>query len=801
MRALYTFTIFLSAALLFLVEPMVARMILPIFGGSAQVWNSCLVFFQGVLLLGYGYAHLSTKWLGPRHQWRLHLPLMVAAAAYLFWQGFKTPTAVASTGDPSIPLLGLLASLIGLPFLMVSAGSSILQRWFASTNDPDAQNPYFLYSASNIGSLLALLAYPLLLEPKLGIRAQTHLWQFGLIALIVAMTACALALAVSGGRGVAKGTNPVGAGATDEMDTRVAPKDDDESGPTYETPLGLGEASSFSAAVPEVSPPTPTANDRIRWTVLAAIPSSLLLGVTTYLSTNIAPIPLLWVVPLSLYLLTFIFAFARRPLVRTEWLGRLVPLIITPLALAIILESTEPIVPLAILHLLGFFVAGWMCHATLNDSKPKADHLTEYYFWIAFGGVLGGIFNALVAPLVFHTLAEYPIGLVAACLVRPVVALDPKRVERLRSTVKKAIDLGVPKERVERLFPQLISQRRFSTMDAGYPVAVSLATLGIITFVKLQGYEPSALRTMACIGLPAIACFFAVDRPIRFALSLGGLFLVTGAMHIATDGSVVVSERSFFGVHRVTQYSGGRFYRLTHGNTIHGLQDREHPRTPLTYYYPNGPIGQAFKAFSGEDKKDQVALVGLGVGSLAAYGEPGQHMDYFEIDPVVKQIATDPRYFTFVRDSKADVKIIMGDARLSLAQAPDHKYGMIVLDAFSSDAIPVHLLTEEAFRMYLQKLAPNGIICAHISNRFLDLSIVLGAVARDLGLQTIENDDGASDEEKALGKQPSKWVYLAKDNDDFNGLETAGSSIEVDATTPAWTDDFSNVLSVFRPGQ
>ncbi len=757
MRPLYTFTIFLSAALLFLVEPMVARMILPVFGGSAQVWNSCLVFFQGILLLGYGYAHLSTKWLGPRHQWRLHLPLMVAAAAFLFFQGFKAPTTAVSTGDPSFPLLGLLASLIGLPFFVVSSGSSILQRWFASTNDKDAHNPYFLYSASNIGSLLALLAYPLLLEPKFGIHVQTRLWQFGLVGLIVAMGACAAALAFAG-----KG----------EIEVEVA----------------------------QATPP-PVTKDRLQWTLLAAIPSSLLLGVTTYLSTNIAPIPLLWVVPLSLYLLTFILAFARRPLIPTKWLARIVPLILTPLALAIILESSEPLLPLAIIHLLGFFAAGWMCHSKLNDSKPPADHLTEFYFWIAFGGVLGGIFNALIAPLIFKTLTEYPIGLVAACLVRPTPIDAARRAELITAFRERYLEKGFSPEEAEEKAMKKYPSETFNRLDAIYPVVIGLVTLMIIVFVKLEGIVPSPVRTMGCIGLPAIACFLAVDRPIRFGLAIGALFLSTGAMHVATDGIVVASERSFFGVHRVTESDTHRFFRLTHGNTIHGLQDRQNPRTPLTYYYPNGPIGEAFKTFSGEDRKENVALVGLGVGSLAAYGEKGQHMDFFEIDPVVKTIATDPKYFSFVRDSKADVRIIMGDARLSLAEAPDHKYGMIVLDAFSSDAIPVHLLTEEAFKMYLQKLGHHGVICAHISNRYLDLSIVLGAIARDLGLKTVENDDGATDDEKALGKQPSKWVYLAKDTDDFNGLEDLGSPISVEPTTPAWTDDFSNVLSVFRPGE
>lgn len=762
MRALFTFTIFLSAGLLFLVEPMVARMILPVFGGSAQVWNSCMVFFQGALLLGYGYAHLSTKWLGARHQWRLHLPLMVLALAVLLWQGFRAPTSAPSGGDPSFPLLGILAVLIGLPFFVVSAGSSILQKWFASTDDPSAHNPYFLYSASNVGSLLALIAYPVLIEPRLGVRAQTRIWEAGLATLVLAMAACAAALANS-----------------DKWSVKPS-----------------------SGEEPAVHTPGPTGADRARWTLLAAIPSSLMLGVTTYLTTNIAPIPLLWVIPLALYLLTFILAFARNRIVKTEWLSRIMPLIVTPLAMAIILEAYEPLVPLAAFHLVGFFVAAWMCHSILSDSRPAADHLTEFYFWVALGGVSGGVFNALIAPEAFHSLAEYPIAIVAACAVRPTSVDAAKRalgIEMLRDGLARRLGLARAARVTGILYPGARTSR---LIDVIYALVVGLASLGAIYYVETHGITPSTTTTMVCIGIPAIFCFLAVDRPIRLGLSLGALFFATSITQITAGGRVLVSARSFFGVHRVTEYGpGGRFFRLTHGNTIHGLQDRLNPFTPLTYYYPTGPIGEAFKVFHGSQKKENVGLVGLGVGSLAAYGEPGQHMDFFEIDPVVRSIATNPKYFTFLRDSKADVRIVMGDARLSLREQPDGRYGMIVLDAFSSDAIPVHLLTEEAFQMYLRKLTPDGVLCVHISNHYLDLSIVVGAIARDLGLKASLVNDGMTDEEKDRGKQPSIWVYVARNAKDFHGLDRDGEPIASESTAPAWTDDFSNVLSVFRPNQ
>ncbi len=724
MRALFTITIFLSAALLFLVEPMVARMILPSFGGSAQVWNTCLVFFQALLLAGYGYAHLTTKWLGASRQWQVHIPMMVLAAGLLAWRGLDRPTGQFTNGDPSLPLLGLLAAMIGLPFFIVSAGAPILQRWFATTDDPDANDPYFLYSASNLGSLLALLAYPVIVEPTLGLRAQGRAWEMGLGALIVAMAICVFAM--------------------------------------------RGHKSRIQEE--QVVEPTapPTRNQRLTWIFIAAIPSSLLLGVTTFLSTNIAPVPLLWVVPLAVYLITFILAFAKKKHVSSAVLGRFVAIALTVLILPIVLESSEPLIPLAILHLVTFFLTAWMCHAKLSETRPDASHLTEFYFWIAAGGVVGGIFNALVAPVVFKTLAEYPIAIVAAAFI---------------------------------IAPRESAAKRFVRMDAIAPVALGLLLLGIIFAVEAQGMEPSKARTAICVGLPALACFFASNRPIRFALCIGAVFLVSNATHISAEGLVVLSERSFFGVHRVTVIDHGRFYRLTHGNTIHGLQDRQNPLTPLTYYYPNGPIGTVFQKFSGPLTKKNVALVGLGVGSLAAYGQSGQQMDYYEIDPVVKQIATDPTYFTFLRDSKAKVRIIMGDARISLSQAPDSSYDMIVLDAFSSDAIPVHLLTEEAFEMYLRKLKPGGIICAHISNRYLDLSIVLGAISKDLNLVNLDDDDeDVDDAEKRIGKNPSKWIFLARAKDDFGPLNKL-SLPPIDPTpgARAWTDDFSNVLSVFNP--
>lgn len=723
MRLLFTATIFLNAALLFLVQPMIAKLLLPRFGGSPAVWVVSMLFFQAVLLLGYAYAHLGARKLSARWQAIAHLAVLGLAALTL---PLGVPDWLPQGGaEPTWLLLGLLAVVVGPSFFALSAGAPLLQRWFAATGDPEGRDPYFLYAASNLGSMVALIGYPLLVEPRLRLMEQRVDWSWGFAILGVGIVAAV---------------------------------------------LGLRKPVPLEGTEYEKVPPGPTRADRLRWTALAAVPSSLMLGATTYLTTNLAPVPLLWVVPLALYLLTFILAFSRRTVASPALLGRILPLLATPLALVMVLEATEPIRLLGGLHLLTFFVAAWMCHARLAADRPHAAHLTEFYLWIAVGGVLGGAFNALVAPVAFKTLAEYPVALVAACLLRP-------RGER--SPAPKA--------------------------DAGYALAIGVLAAGTALFWRSAGYEANAWRSALTIGLPAILCFLAVDRPLRFGLALGALFLAAQIVDTAAPGHVLVKARSFFGVHRVleTENEFGTFHHLVHGNTTHGIQNLRSPRTPLTYYSRQGPIGQVFATFSGPNAKQRVALVGMGVGSLAAYGEPGQQMTYFEIDPEVERIAKDPSLFTFLRDSKADVDVVLGDARLSLAREPDRRYGLVVLDAFTSDAIPVHLLTLEAIRMYLAKLEPGGVLAFHISNRYLDLRPVLAAAAARLGLVALANIDlDIGQEEQAAGIEPSKWVVMARDTADLLALpgDPGWAPLSHSGMAP-WTDDFSNLLEVFAPSQ
>jgi SAM-dependent methyltransferase len=723
-RALFTLTIFLSSALLFLVQPLVARMILPAFGGSPAVWTASMVFFQAFLLFGYAYAHWSTKALGARKQPWMHIPVLAIAALSL---PFSLPAGRGALGasDPTAGLLLTLALMVGMSFFAISAGAPLLQRWFATTKDPHARDPYFLYSASNLGSMLALLVYPFVIEPRLPLGDQARLWAGGYVVLVLFMAVCALV-------------------------TLRAPR---AATPVEERPV---------EALAEVAEEGATWRERGLWLALSAVPSSLLLGVTAFLTLNVAPVPLLWVVPLALYLLTFIVAFARRQLVGSSILGRIVPLFVTPLALVIILESEQPLIPLAVFHLFTFFLIALMCHVRLNETRPAASRLTEFYLWISLGGVLGGIFNAILAPVLFDTLAEYPIALVAAVMLRPAI---------------KAAKGG-----------------------RGYlfPVAVGVLALVAVLVTRQMGMEPGAVRTMLTVGIPLVLAMVAMDFPVRYGLTLGAVFLVAAATQVASDARLVRVERSFFGVHRVTV--DGRFVKLLHGNTIHGRQDRENPGVPLTYYHPTGPIGSVFRTFEGDSKIQDVALIGLGVGSLAAYGEPGQRLTFFEIDPTVEQIARDPNLFTFLRDSEADVRVVLGDARLTLAQQPDNTYGLIVLDAFSSDAIPVHLLTLEALQMYLRKLKPDGILAIHISNRYLDLEPVIAAAAQELNLSGLVFWDAPLPDEAEEGKTASVWAAVARDEESFGPLILNRNWVELEAHVrrKPWTDGWSDVLSTFR---
>lgn len=752
---LFAVTIFVSSALLFLIQPLFAKLILPKLGGTPGVWAICMLFFQTTLLAGYGYAHLAPALLGVRRQAFLHLLVLALPLAVLPFGDLRQAIPPPDL-PPVLWLLGLLLVTVGLPFVVVAASGPLLQKWFTASGHPAAHDPYFLYGASNLGSLLALLGYPLLIEPNLLLYGsegrhyfashwpvnQLTVWTAGYLGLCVLMVGC---VAVVGRR--------------PRVEAGGGSKASDETNPEQSLrhfPLCW--------------------NRRLRWIALAFVPSSWMLSVTTYLTTDIAAIPLLWVVPLALYLLTFILAFSRWRLVPFRQVRQLQPLLSVLLAVVFLSEATEPVWLLMALHLAGFVISALWCHAELAADRPEADRLTEYYLWLSVGGALGGLFNGVVAPLVFNTLAEYPLILVLSALLRG----WPRPWSKVPAVVDSAVE------------------RR---QDVLRPLLLCVGTALVVAVLQAAGLPPGQVTMAVVFGPSAVLCYTFVDRPWRFALGLAGL-LLAGSVYHGVNGRALERARSFFGVHRVTRDHAANCHLLVHGNTVHGRQflDEARRRQPLTYYHPAGPIGRIFRTFSGNRAKPFVGVVGLGAGSLAGYGEAGQHFTFFEIDPVVARIAQDPRFFTFLSDCPAQVEIKLGDARLTLADVPDRRFGILIIDAFSSDAIPLHLLTREALQLYVSKVADDGIVAFHISNRYLHLEPVLANLAADAGLVCLARDDlNVTDEEAADGKAPSRWVVLVRHKSHLGeAIRNFWPAERPDPKVPLFTDSYSNLFSVFR---
>jgi len=732
--AVFTTTIFVNAALLFAVQPMFSKMVLPLLGGTPSVWNTCMLFFQTALLGGYLYAHVTTRWLDVRRQSVLQLLLLVASAVVLpitVASGFHVP----STRAPVAWLVALLTVSLGAPFFMLSTGAPLLQRWFSRTGHPAATNPYFLYAASNLGSMAALVSYPVLVEPSLTLGMQSRLWSAGYIALIGLVTACAL---------LARRGAPL-ATASPSTARAVRPTSDATAADVVDRPV--------------------TAGRTLRWVLLAFVPSSMLLGVTTYLSTDVAAIPLLWIVPLAIYLLTFVLAFASRVWFRPALLLALQAVFLVWLAMTMAVGLSGLVAVLAPAHLSALFLSAMVCHGALAEDRPPVAHLTEFYLWISVGGMLGGVFNVLVAPHLFDSVAEYPIAIVLAAAMRPLL------------TKRDSV--------------------RARWLDVGLPLAVAAGVLLLLH----RGFPipgMSVRASLVAFAVFALVCLAFQRRPVRFALGLGAIF-AAAAWGLGRSEHLVYRARSFFGVHKVVRLDGVR--ALLHGTTIHGAQsiDPARSREPLTYYHRRGPIAQVFASL-GPDMTRRVAVVGLGTGTLACYGRPGDAWTFYEIDPVVERIATTPEYFTFMRDCPPAKSVVIGDARLSLAHAADASFDLIVIDAFTSDAIPVHLLTREALQLYLRKLAPSGAIAFHISNRYLELAPVLVGVAHAVGaVAMLGSDTYLAPEDRGPNRSASEWVLVARTAAPIEPLESLrGWRVPPPTRERPWTDDFSNVLGVFH---
>ena len=720
MVATFVLTHFLSSTLLFLVQPMFAKMLLPRLGGTAAVWNTCVLFFQTTLLLGYLYAHLTLRWLGARRQTLLQIVVMTSALVLLpLSLGNPAPTENSS---PIVWLLSTLTMRLGLPFLALSTMAPVVQRWYATLPMPSASNPYFLYAASNTGSMLALLAYPFLLEPLWGTRAQTLGWAAGYIVLLALVVACAWIVRRHG------------------------------------------------HAVPELRSEGPSSwSQRARWTALAFVPSSLMLGLTTHISTDLAAIPLLWVLPLAGYLLTFVLVFSTRQRYSRTFLARALPILVLIALLSFAFQSQATwLIPL---HLATFFVAALTCHDALALARPAAGDLTSFYLWMSFGGMLGGVFNTLVAPLLFTGIFEYPIVLVLACAARPSPGYRGGRLEPWALFVAGGV------------VPPLALAGLWAIGQA--PPGVNLGAALLVSAIL-----PAALS----VGANRRAPFNALA-----ALAVVGLILTSGAR--SDRGDVILAGRSFFGVSRVLESNDHTYRLLQHGTTMHGRQNlpSDSACQPRSYYDARGPVGDVFER-SGRHFAD-AAIVGLGSGGLACYAEAGSRWTFFEIDPLIERIARNPRLFTFLSNARAPIGIAIGDGRKLLEAAPPDSFDAIVVDAFSSDAVPAHLLTREAMDLYLSRLRSRGILALHISNRHVDLEPVLGRLTREEGVAALTNRDlEISSADLLDGRSPTQWVAVARDEASLDFLRSMRGwrPLELRPGVRAWTDDYSNLLQSLR---
>lgn len=736
MAALCSILLLISAFLLFSIQPMVAKMLLPILGGSPSVWNTAMVFYQAALLGGYFYAHLVAKKLAFKNQLILHaivliLPMIVLPLGY----GDLHPPA----GQNPIPWMLLTMALsVGLPFFVLSASSPLIQSWFSRSGN---QDPYFLYAASNVGSFLGLLAYPFVIEPKLAVAQQSGIWTYGYIALVVLFLVTAI-----------------------KLRPKIDSNREQEANAPPDEPLPWSR--------------------RLKWVFLAFVPSSQFIGVTTYLTTDIAVMPLLWVIPLAIYLLTMVLVFAKRPPIPHKLIVAIFPYALAALvfitAIPKVNDENNPLYVFTAnrtgafgVHLLMLFIGAMLCHGELAKDRPTPGRLTEFFLWMSFGGVLGGMFNALVAPSIFVQVVEYMLILAVSGLALPA------RVKGWTFSL--------------------------TALDIAVPIIIGASTMLMIWGMNEYGLMSRATFVPLLTGVGCLAAIVCAARPLRFALAIGGIILVGVGNH-QTDRKTIYSGRSFFGVHRVEQIGSpetGFTHSFMNGRILHGKQVFKPGMElmPLTYYHPEGPLGDLFNERPRESGS-KIGVVGLGVGTTAAYAKPGEDWVFYEIDPLVEELARDPKLFTYLSKAQSPPKVLLGDARLRLHEAEDNSYDILTIDAFSSDSIPAHLMTVEAFQLYFQKLKPNGVLAVHISNKFLELEPLAAAIAEKLNIQGLvchESNEGAQGF-MGEGRSIANWcIFTASSQGLWPFIQTERwKPLKRQAGIEAWTDEYSSLLPLLR---
>jgi spermidine synthase len=735
LRPAFTAAIFTSAFLLFWVQPLFGKMLLPMLGGSPSVWLTAMVFYQAVLLGGYLYAHLLGHLRSRAAQVTIHASLLLGGLAFMPL-GLPVGWQPSPEGIPAADMLWVMATSIGWPLLVLSASSPLLQAWFAGSSRTD---PYPLYAASNAGSMLSLLLFPVCFEVLLPVATQATAWAVGFVLLMGLFGVC-MRFFVTAARGV----------------------------------IAVNQTAMDSDSMAVV-----THRDRLRWVLYAFVPSSLLMSVTQYTTTDIGAVAFLWILPLALYLLTFMLAFAEQSRVPLRPVYAAHVLLAVPLVASMTAWFMLPGKQIILLHMAWFFVTTLLCHARLFALRPAASHLTGFYLWVSFGGLLGGLFNAIVAPMAFPAVWEYPLMVVLALAL----------VSGMSREVFTASDRWVTWTGLCFLVSILVYALCYVQPDMGWMAA------------HLQTFRPYLVLVSAL--LLSIMAGYGVRRAYPLPLFSAMMVLIILPGPLLT--TLVARDRSFFGAytieveHHVEDGVSQTFHVFKHGTTLHGAQRVDEGRTtPRTYYHPDGPFGVVLESVRQQRRSPlTVGVVGLGAGAMACNARAGDVFRFFEIDPLVIRVAQDSRYFTYLADCTPEAAIIPGDARLTVQREQDGLYDVLFLDAFSSDAIPVHLLTREALAIWRAKLKPDGMLFYHISNRHLDLAPVLAALANQEGLTVL-----ASDKER--------WY---REMDSSNALDHAVvSALVMSAAMPdnlrqdprwqvpdaggvrAWTDDFSNLV-------
>ena len=758
----FTCTILLSAFLLFWAQPLFAKMILPILGGSSAVWTTAMLFFQFTLLAGYVYAHFIGKMLAVKSQVLLHILLLgIAGIALPFYIDYAT--SENPEGSPVFWLLSLAALTVGPPFFMVSATAPMLQRWFSLTYHQYADNPYFLYAASNLGSIVALLSFPTILEPFLGVHSQTACWQTGYYVLVALLIV-------------------VGFVTLKELKTEPRP-------------------SAVSAVPPQSDEYEISASRRLSWVFLAFVPSSMMLGLTSHVTTDIAPVAMFWIVPLALYLLSFVVVFSRcQGLLANRGLAAII-LFSTAVLFYMRFEGYDKTVTTATLtvffNLILFFSAAWLFHGYLSSSKPAAAHLTEFYLWLSIGGMLGGFFNALLAPLIFNQVFEYYAVVVAVFFIALRVVSE-KPWQRAFLAAPQIFGMMT-------VFALLLFLFVLADMIMGRPITVKVQQVFVFT-------------SLAVMVIAAVVAYYKPGRLSRRMAVLVMVLGVLGSVLVLTQShSNILLARSFYSALKVKQkldINDVPYHLFIHGSTRHNLQkfgnDADENQEPLMYFHRQANIGHAVSCLHAHlDRLLHLGFVGLGAGAMSAYVEVGDTATYYEIDPEVAAMAQNREYFTYVNDAKGNVEILVGDARLQLKKAGDASFDILLIDAFSSDAIPVHLLTAEAVALYLRKIKDDGALLLHLSNRYLDLYKVLqglplpnGYVLYFASKNNVERPALPANGISGIFSH-SQVALIAKETslpEEITASER-WRKLEHDPGFRVWTDDYSNIFGIFRIGR